>query len=564
MEEHGMRKAALAATMLWSVLSVGPAAAQQTPNIEELLRRIDALQRRVDELERQRPDERAPAPQRTARPATPAAPQPAAPRRAQAVAAPVAPAPVAPPPATTAPATAVAATAEPVADPLAAAAIPGLRAPEPMGSQFEDALRSDLPGIAIRVPGTNTQVRVYGFAKLSGYADMNGRNQTDAPPPQTIPLAGGSAWQQGGEFGMTARFSRIGIDTRSLTSMGTLETRIEGDFGGGQPTSSNAVFRLRQAWAELGTERFRVLFGQANSLWNEGIFETLIDATNLNQSFIRQAQIRVTGRLATGLTGMVSLEAPDTQYTSAAGIFSPGSSFNGGASPAFNAMPDLLGRLTWRHDGLELDTRAVVRQLSVRTAGTAASPPNMSLTAPGWGVAAHVRVPMRWLSPAFGQDQVMAMAYYGEGIGRYFAGNTSGQDALTNLGLPGVGTSASLDPLPAYGAIAAYRRFWTDQLRSNISYSFARQDYPSYALQFTPGSPSAVLLNRDMQQVFVNLIWSPFAEVRNGNFGSGWLDVGLEYVFTRRDVFGGAAATGPAGAGNATANRIVGAAIARF
>jgi hypothetical protein len=227
-------------------------------------------------------------------------------------------------------------------------------------------------------------------------------------------------------------------------------------------------------------------------------------------------------------------------------------------------MPDLLGRLTWRHDGLELDTRAVVRQLSVRTAGTAASPPNMSLTAPGWGVAAHVRVPMRWLSPAFGQDQVMAMAYYGEGIGRYFAGNTSGQDALTNLGLPGVGTSASLDPLPAYGAIAAYRRFWTDQLRSNISYSFARQDYPSYALQFTPGSPSAVLLNRDMQQVFVNLIWSPFAEVRNGNFGSGWLDVGLEYVFTRRDVFGGAAATGPAGAGNATANRIVGAAIARF
>ncbi len=559
-----MRKAALAATMLWSVLSVGPAAAQQTPNIEELLRRIDALQRRVDELERQRPDERAPAPQRTARPATPAAPQPAAPRRAQAVAAPVAPAPVAPPPATTAPATAVAATAEPVADPLAAAAIPGLRAPEPMGSQFEDALRSDLPGIAIRVPGTNTQVRVYGFAKLSGYADMNGRNQTDAPPPQTIPLAGGSAWQQGGEFGMTARFSRIGIDTRSLTSMGTLETRIEGDFGGGQPTSSNAVFRLRQAWAELGTERFRVLFGQANSLWNEGIFETLIDATNLNQSFIRQAQIRVTGRLATGLTGMVSLEAPDTQYTSAAGIFSPGSSFNGGASPAFNAMPDLLGRLTWRHDGLELDTRAVVRQLSVRTAGTAASPPNMSLTAPGWGVAAHVRVPMRWLSPAFGQDQVMAMAYYGEGIGRYFAGNTSGQDALTNLGLPGVGTSASLDPLPAYGAIAAYRRFWTDQLRSNISYSFARQDYPSYALQFTPGSPSAVLLNRDMQQVFVNLIWSPFAEVRNGNFGSGWLDVGLEYVFTRRDVFGGAAATGPAGAGNATANRIVGAAIARF
>ena len=76
------------------------------------------------------------------------------------------------------------------------------------------------------------------------------------------------------------------------------------------------MFRLRQAWAELGDERLRVLIGQANSLWNEGLFETLIDATNLNQSFIRQAQMRVTGRLAPGLTGMVSLEAPETHYTS--------------------------------------------------------------------------------------------------------------------------------------------------------------------------------------------------------------------------------------------------------
>ena len=49
------------------------------------------------------------------------------------------------------------------------------------------------------------------------------------------------------------------------------------------------------------------------------------------------------------------------------------------------------------------------------------------------------RVPMRWLWDGFGADQLLGMAYYGQGIGRYFAGNTSGQDALTNIGLPGVG-----------------------------------------------------------------------------------------------------------------------------
>ena len=435
-----------------------------------------------------------------------------------------------------------------------------------MGNQFstEDALRSDLPGLSIRIPGTDTQVRLYGFAKLSGWYDLNGRNQTDAPTAQTIPLNGSRADMQGGDFGMTARFSRIGVDTRTLTSWGTLETRIEGDFGGGSPTSSNALFRLRQAWAELGTEEFRVLIGQANSLWNEGVFETLIDATNLNQSFVRQAQVRVTGRLATGLIGQVSLEVPETQYTSAAGVFTPDSSVTGSPSPAFNAAPDLLGRLTYRYDGLVLDMRGLLRQLSIRTAGTTAAPPALTRNAPGWGIAIHARLPMRWIADAFGADELIGMAYYGQGIGRYFPGNTSGQDALSNIGLPGTFANFSLNPLPTYGAIVAYRRFWTPQLRSNISYAYAHEDYPSYALGFTPGSGAALALNSDMQQVFVNLIWSPFGTIHDVTFNSGWLDVGFEYVFTRRDLFGGTAAAGSAGSGLGIANRFLAAAVARF
>jgi len=143
------------------------------------------------------------------------------------------------------------------------------------------------------------------------------------------------------------------------------------------------------------------------------------------------------------------------------------------------------------------------------------------------------------------------------------AGQTSGQDALTNLGMPGV-DSPSLDAIASYGATIAYRRFWSTQLRSNFAYSYSRNDYPSYALGFTPGSASATSLNRDYQQVFANLIWSPFAAVRNGVFGSGWLDLGVEYLFTRRDRFGGATAAGLAGAGHGIANRVLFAAIARF
>ncbi len=453
--------------------------------------------------------------------------------------------------------------AAPAATPvITTGTIEGLLPPEEMGSvqSGDDALRSDLPGIALRIPNTNTEARFYGFAKLTTWQDFNARNQSDVPAVQTIPLNGSPADQQGGDFGMSARFSRLGTDTRTLTDWGTLETRLEGDFGGGNNT--NATFRLRQAWGELGNDKYSILIGQANSLWNEGLFETLIDSTNLNQSFVRQAQIRLTGRLAPGFTGQFSVEAPDTTYTSVSNVVNPNSVIDGGASPAFNTMPDFLGRLTYRKDGMEIGGRALLRDLTVDTNGTAVAPSGTDDTL-GWGIAGHVRVPMRWISDSLGPDELIAMAYVGDGIGRYFAGNTSGQDALSNLGLPSATNDFSLDAVQSWGLTVAYRRFWTPTLRSNFAYSYARQDYPGYASGFSPGSASATSLNREMDQVFVNLIWSPFGSINDGVFSSGWLDVGIEYLYSHRELLGGAAAAG-GGDGDGEANRVLLGGVARF
>ncbi|WP_431267570.1 hypothetical protein [Dankookia sp. P2] len=193
-----------------------------------------------------------------------------------------------------------------------------------------------------------------------------------------------------------------------------------------------------------------MLVGQANSLWNEGLFETIIDATNLNQSFVRQAQLRVTGRLAPGLTGQVSLEAPETSYVSGTGLFNPGSTLNNGASPAFNTWPDLLGRLTYADAGWEYGLRGMLRNLTVETAGTAAAGGRRDATA--WGFAGHVRMPLRVVSPGFGADELIGMAFYGEGIGRYFFGNTGGRTLPRDLGLASAAQGLRLDPLPAWGA----------------------------------------------------------------------------------------------------------------
>jgi hypothetical protein len=533
---------------------------EQKPSIEDLLRRIDALQHRVEELEAEKhPDKSAGKPSDKSSVAT-AHREKTAPTASQATPAILS--------ATTKPSSPAVIA---VAPQPATGHVPGLLPPEPMGhanemGEGDDALRSDLPGLSMRIPGTESEIRVYGFANVNAYRDINGRNQTDVPASQTIPLTGSPADLQGGDFGMSARFSRIGFDTRTLTEWGTLETRVEGDFGGGAPVSTNAVFRLRQAFGEIGTEQFRVLVGQANSLWNEGVYETVNFATNLNQSFVRQPQIRATATLAPGLTGQVSLEMPDTQFTSTAGTFTQISTPAGfpGLSPAFATLPDFLGRLTYSKDGLVLDLRGLARELSVHTEGTAAAPPALTRDAFGWGVAGTTRFPMRWLVPALGPDELLGMAYYGQGIGRYFGGNTFGQDALSNVGLPGTAADFSVDALPTYGVTGAYRRFWTPQLRSNFVYSYAWQQYPSYALLFTPGSAAATSLNSNMEQAIVNLIWSPFARLNGNTVGTSWLDVGLEYVYTHRNVLGGTAATMPAGFGSATANRVLGSVTMRF
>lgn len=172
-----------------------PAAQGQMPSMEELLQRMDALQRRatdgdklinalkhrVDELEAREKHPKSPATAARRETVAPGAEGKRLPASIVSTQPPLSPNIVALPP-------------------TPGAAIPALRPPEPMGSQYDgegqDALRSDLPGIAIRIPASQSEVRFYGFANVNGYRDFNGRNQTDAPTVQTIPLAGSLAAMQ--------------------------------------------------------------------------------------------------------------------------------------------------------------------------------------------------------------------------------------------------------------------------------------------------------------------------------------------------------------------------------
>jgi hypothetical protein len=540
----GFRLGLLASTA-GACLAVATPAWAQAPSTEELLRsmeqmqrRMEQMQRRVDELEAAQRTPRAAPASATRTSATPTRTTPPAPTA-------VIPAPVAAAPAET----------------------PEQRR-QITRAEVDEALRGALPN-SWRIPGTDTSVRLYGFVKANLFGDVDMVNRSDAPSVQGTPLRGSVNDQQSGDVQFQARRSRIGFDTSTPTPLGPLFTRIEMDFAGSMPsasgeaTSSGYEPRLRLAYAQIGGDVFNVLFGQNASLWNNGPIETLTDSTFLSASAVRQGQLRIAGRLAEGLTGMVAIEAPFSDFTTSTTVYYPSTNLNGGAgSWATNQVPDLLGRLTYATSAGSIGARGLLRQIRMDTSGTGA-PVQGTANTTGYGIALDGTLNMRSIWHGFGADQLVGSVYYGEGIGRYLDATLSGQGALSNIGLPGV-TQASLTPIPSWGAFAGYKRYWAPQFRSNFGFGFAQADVPGFAGQFAAGGSSAVSLNSTMQMGVANLIWSPLASERDGRIDNGRFDVGVEYIYYRRDVEGGAAATGPGLGGYGVEQRVQFTGIARF
>ena len=82
-------------------------------------------------------------------------------------------------------------------------------------------------------------------------------------------------------------------------------------------------------------------------------------------------------------------------------------------------------------------------------------------------------------------------------------------DAALDLG-------GELDPIFTYSGFAAFRHFWTPQIRSTVAASYFRADNPVLLTgnQTTDESWNAL----------ANIVWSPFNR----------FDVGLEYMYAER------------------------------
>ena len=135
---------------------------------------------------------------------------------------------------------------------------------------------------SFRIPGTNTSVRLYGFARLQASGDPGPWNRSDVVTDQSIPLErGADGARTGGDVQFSARRSRVGIEMRTPLDedFGNIRTQVEIDFAEQtsdlttQATNNSYTSRLRQAFAEFGQfqdgGRGKVLVGQSASLFAE-------------------------------------------------------------------------------------------------------------------------------------------------------------------------------------------------------------------------------------------------------------------------------------------------------
>jgi hypothetical protein len=374
------------------------------------------------------------------------------------------------------------------------------------------------------VPGTNTSIKIGGFAKVAVMDDLSsaGSDAPDVVNPAGVPLRGSATSGLRGNFYFTPKQSTFFFDARTPTSYGELDTFIQADFFGQNIAntfggSNTKDSRLVLAYGTLGP----LLGGQALSLWFDGdaIGES-VDPTpsvgTMNGLTNRQPQIRYTYVAGGGLSFAGSIEQPNVEGVDNVPANSVNASTNGaavgGAAPYSQKYPDFLvkGRFdqAWGHVALA----GLLRNQHVVAVGQPAYDDS-----PGWGtyLTGHLNT--------FGKDTLRGGVMIGQALGHYDSDMGAAAGIETNSTV--ASSTAVTKPL-SYGANASYTHWWTDQLRSTVMGGYSHVNVNTSSIITTAAGQN----NADKTHIgeTVNLIWSPVPQV----------DLGIEYDHITRIVAG--------------------------
>ncbi len=372
--------------------------------------------------------------------------------------------------------------------------------------------KGDLPG-SFKVPGTNTSIRFGGYAKLDIIDDVKGGGIGGTPATfPAIPVRGANNQsKREGQWWLTARQSRLHIETHTPTDYGPLKIYAETDFygaGGNENTSNSTGVRLRLAYAEIAG----FTAGQA--------FSTFLDPATSPETLdfggplgttggLRQALLRYTHKFEKG-EAAVSIENPESEFLGLAANGNNGAvhetyvaAGTGTPSNFIDKAPDLLARYTYADSWGRLSLSGVLRYLTVNNSGVTNGSINgftgqASTLAGGVGIGGVIN--------SFGKDRLTFGGAYGPGLGRYQQGPGGSNNAAYVEG-------RDLKPLTSWGVNIGYQHYWSDTLRSNLVYGHS-QNQNKY-----PAVPRSTI--EQLNSVHANLLWSPIPRST----------IGVEYIY---------------------------------
>jgi hypothetical protein len=353
----------------------------------------------------------------------------------------------------------------------------------------------DIPG-SFKLPGSNTSVKLGGYAKLDAvFSDKSAGVGSTADleyEAGAVPVGPTAGANERNQVKLHARQSRFFLQTSTPSNWGDVTSYLEFDlFGasGNESVSNSHGLRLRHAYGTIG----HLLAGQTWTTASDVATypETVDFGGPAGVIFARQAQVRWTQPFSGGQWS-IALENPETVAS-----LPNGDSFRADD----DRYPDIAGNVKVATRWGNYSIAGLARQLRVDSASAPAARDQK------WGGAIGVN----GVLPLLRADDVRVSAYYGNAIGRYSIGFFS--DALLDV-------NGRIVLPTQWLAMAAYRHFWTTDLRSTLALSELHAANPA-------GTGASV--NRGAASAHLNLIWSPTPKS----------NLGLEFIHATREIQNG-------------------------
>ncbi len=326
-------------------------------------------------------------------------------------------------------------------------------------------------GGGFRIPGSETSLRVYGYAEGHLIHDLKAPGPSDNFTDLMFQPLDNSG-EQKGKTKLTAQTSRFGFETSTPTSAGTFNTKVEMDFYAYSAGNRNRL-RLRHAYGEYSGW----LIGQTWSTFMDldDLPETVDFNGPIGAPFSRRMMVRYTyGDAKAGYKFSFAAEDPEDQF---------------GGGSANERMPQLVARFDKSFDWGAVNIRGLLHEKRSSTE-----------TKRGWGfgVGGSYKI----------TDKDILMGQYTRvdgDVDQLYGSNGYSIDSTTR--------SITFDK--NQGLVFGYAKTFTDQLRGSIAYGMNK------------GKTAEAVDNKRLQQLFVNMIYSPFKNV----------ELGAEYIYGKRKTF---------------------------